>query len=98
MTKQQVKVVVTTAASFSVTADDSVLAGQGTAAYGAIENHRDVIVSNGTEKTFIPYHAIDHAVVTFTLSQVEDPEDPTCVTDDATNNTGGNPGGDPGTP
>lgn len=80
MTKQQVKVVVTTGAGFSVTADDAVLAGQGTAAYGALEGGRAIVVADATEKTYVPYHAIDHAVVTFTLSQVTDPDDPTCVT------------------
>lgn len=80
MTKQQVKVVVTTGAGFSVTADDAVLAGQGTAAYGALEGGRDIVVADATEKTYVPYNAVDHAVVTFTLSQVTDPDDPTCVT------------------
>lgn len=80
MTKQQVKVDVTTAAGFTATADDAVLAGQGTAAYGALEAGRDVIVATATEKTYVPYAAIDHAVVTFTLSQVTDPDDPACVT------------------
>lgn len=89
MTKQQVKVVISTGAGFSVTADDAVLAGQGTAAYGALENGRDVVVANATEKTYVPYHAIDHAVVTLTLSTVDDPEDPTCVTDDNSNGGGG---------
>lgn len=80
MTKQQVRVVVTTGAGFSVTADDAVLAGQGTAAYGALDAGRDIVVATATEKTYVPYHAIDHAVVTFTLSQETDPDDPTCVT------------------
>lgn len=91
MTKQQVKVVIETGTSFSVTADDAVLAGQGTAAYGALENGRDIVVATATEKTYVPYHAVDHAVVTFTTSTVDDPEDPTCVTND---NTGGG-GSDP---
>lgn len=79
MTKQNVKVEVTTIAGFNVTADDAVLAGQGTAAYGAIDNHRDVKVSDGGKITFVPYAAIDHAIVTFDRKDVEDPEDPTCV-------------------
>lgn len=81
MTKQLVKVDVTTIGGFSKTADDAVLAGQGTAAYGAVENGRDVIVADATEKIIIPYHAIDHAVVTLTLSTVDDPKDDTCVDD-----------------
>ena len=80
MTKQLVKVDVTTIGGFTKTADDAVLAGQGTAAYGAIENGRNVIVADATEKTIIPFRAIDHAVVTLTLTQEQDPVDPTCVT------------------
>lgn len=80
MTKQQIKVVITTQGNFSVTADDAVRSGQGTAAYGALENRRDVVVDNGTERTFVPYGAIDHAVVTLTMTTVADPVDPTCVT------------------
>ena len=84
MTKQSVKVVVTTIQGFTVTADDAVLNGQGTSAYGAIENRKDVTVRNGDESTFVPYRAIDHAVITFTMSTVDDPEDPTCVDPNAT--------------
>lgn len=80
MTKQLVKVDVTTIGGFTKTADDSVLAGQGTAAYGALENGRDIIVADATEKTIIPFSAVDHAVVTLTLTQAQDPVDPTCVT------------------
>lgn len=100
MTKQQVKVVITTQAGFSATADDAVSAGQGTAAYGALENHRDVVIAAETEKTFVPYHAVDHAVITFTRSTVDDPEDPTCVTDDgaADDESGAGSGNDPVNP
>lgn len=78
--KQSVSVVITTKAGFSVTADDAVKAGQGTSAYGALDNGRDVRVSNaaGTEITYVPNCAIDHAIVTFTMSQEAEPQDDTC--------------------
>lgn len=78
MDKQLVKVVITTAASFSVTADDSVKDGQGVAAYSALQAHRDVYVDDGTNITFIPFQAVDHAVITKTMTTVADPQDDTC--------------------
>lgn len=84
MQKQNVKVVVSTAAGFSVTADDATSAGQGTAAYGAIQTKTDITVNDGTNITYVPYKAVDHAVVTLTLSTVADPADDTCVDPNAT--------------
>lgn len=83
MQKQNVRVVVTTAANYSVTADDAVLNGQGTAAYGAIETKTDVIVRDGGDIKYIPYAAIDHAEITLTLSTEPDPQDDTCVEEPA---------------
>ena len=80
MTKTQIKVVITTQAAFTATADDSVVAGQGSAAYTAIQAHRDVYI-DGETRTYIPFDAIDHAVVTITQATVDDPEDPTCQTE-----------------
>lgn len=80
MTKQQVKVEITTVAGFNVTADDATVSGQGTAAYSAIEAHRDAHVSNGTNITFVPFGQIDHAIITITQNTIPDPVDPTCVT------------------
>lgn len=78
MQKQNVRVVVTTAANYSVTADDAVLNGQGTAAYGAIQEKTDITVREGGEIKYIPYQAIDHAEITLTLETVADPTDDTC--------------------
>lgn len=78
MQKQQVKAVITTFGNYTVTADDATLAGQGTAAYGAIETMTDVVVKDGTTIKYIPYKAIDHAEITFTLETVADPTDDTC--------------------
>lgn len=79
MTKQQVKVEITTSANFAITADDAVVSGQGTAAYSALEAHRDQHIVSGSNITFIPFHAIDHAVITLTQVTEADPVDPTCV-------------------
>lgn len=80
MQKQQVKVVVTTQAGFSVTADDSVNNGQGNAAYQALQHNRDVYVDDGTNHTYVPFGAVDHAVITLTMATVPDPTDDTCQT------------------
>lgn len=82
MTKTQIKVVITTKAAFAATADDSVVAGQGSAAYTALQAHRDVYIVGAT-RTFIPYDAIDHAVVTITQATVDDPADETCPVETA---------------
>lgn len=80
--EMMVKVEVTTKTGFTATADDAVAKGQGTAAYGVIQSinteMRNVVISNGTNETIIPFHAIDHAIVTKTRSQVQDPKDAIC--------------------
>lgn len=91
MTKQNVKVVVTTYAGFSVTADDAVKNGQGTAAYGAIQTGTDITVNDGTNITYVPYKAVDHAVITLTQSTVDDPKDDTCPEEEETTPGGGDP-------
>ena len=78
MTKTQVSVVITTQGNYSVTADDATVAGQGTAAYTALENHRDVVVKGEEDIKVIPFDAIDHAVVTLTSATVDDPTDEMC--------------------
>lgn len=78
MDKQSVKVVLTTQAGFSVTADDAVKNGQGTSAYHALVSARDVRVEDGTKITYVPVQAVDHAEITFTMSTVADPADDTC--------------------
>jgi len=72
------KVVITTFSGFSVTADDAVKKGQGTAAAGALENHRDVYVDDGTNITYVPFKAVDHAVITKEMTTVADPDDTIC--------------------
>lgn len=76
--KNNVKVVITTGANFELTADDAVKAGQGTAAYAELQRQGDVWVDDGTKITFVPFHAIDHAVITLARTQVTDPVDDNC--------------------
>lgn len=83
MQKQSVKAVVTSIGNYTITADDAVLNGQGTAAYGAIQTKTDVTLRDGDVIKYIPYHAIDHAEITITLSEVADPTDDTCVEEPA---------------
>lgn len=90
MTQTQIQVVITTAAGFEGTADDATLLGQGAAAYTSIKAGRDVYIDGGDGTiTFIPYDAIDHAVITITQATVEDPEDPTCPTTEEEPGDGG---------
>lgn len=82
MTQTQIQVVITTQAGFSATASDATVAGQGSAAYGALQAHRDIYIA-GETITFIPYDAIDHAVITITQATVDDPEDATCPAEES---------------
>lgn len=79
--QNQIKVVITTGAGYEATADDAVVAGVGSSTWATLVNQGDVQIPNGGEIIFIPFHAVDHAVVTITRTEVEDPEDPTCVTE-----------------
>lgn len=77
--KNSYSVEITTGGSYTATADDSVVAGQGAAAVAAIEGRHDVKILTATGFIFIPFDAIDHAVVTLTRATAEAPEDETCV-------------------
>lgn len=79
MIKQQIRVKVTTKFGFSITADDAVVSGQGTAAYSALTACRDLYIADGTDRTIVPYHAIDYAEITPTQVTVTDPDDSACV-------------------
>lgn len=79
--QNQIKVEITTGAGFTATADDSVTFGVGSSAWATLQAQCDVQIMGDGEITFIPFHAVDHAIVTITRTEVEDPEDPTCVTD-----------------
>ena len=41
-----------------------------------------MIDSDAAQNVIIPYHAIDFVAVTPTRTEVEDPTDDTCITDD----------------
>ena len=77
--KMQQKVDIITLCGETVTADDAVVAGQGTAARGAVVNHRDVIITEEGKITFVPFHAICKVEVTITSEEVEKPEDTVCT-------------------
>lgn len=81
--QNQIKVVITTGAGYEATADDAVNAGVGASAWSTLVAQGDVQILNGDEITFIPFRAVDHAIVTVTRTEVADPEDPTCVTEAA---------------
>ena len=73
---------ITTGGDYTATADDSVKAGVGAAAVAALEGHQDIKILTETGYIYIPYAAVDHAVVTLTRATAEAPEDETCVTEE----------------
>lgn len=73
------KVEITTGAGFTATADDAVTPGQGGSAWTALQGRMDVIIQGESETTFIPFHAVDHAIVTLTREEVDAPDDAACV-------------------
>jgi hypothetical protein len=79
MFKNEYSVEITTSGGYTVTADDATLAGSGSAAMVCLENATDVKIPTATGSTIIPFHAVDHAIVTLTRTTVADPADPTCV-------------------
>lgn len=77
--KNSYSVEITTGGSYTATANDATVEGQGAAAVAAIEGHQDVKILTSTGFIYIPYGAIDHAIVTLTRATAEAPEDETCV-------------------
>lgn len=80
--KNSYKVVIKTLGGTEVTANDATVAGVGSSAMAALMNGQDVYVLDGNGGgTFIPFHAVESAVVTLTRSEAEAPADETCVTE-----------------
>ena len=77
--KVQYKVDITTMCGETVTADDAVVAGQGIAAYGAVNNQKMVVIREEGKITIVPFHAICKVEFTITSTDEEKPEDTTCV-------------------
>ena len=80
--QNSIKVEITTGGGYSTTADDATIAGVGAVAWADLQSQKDLIIQTATGWEFVPFHAVDHAIVTMTRSEVEDPDDPTCVTDE----------------
>lgn len=80
MTQQQNRVTITTYGGFSVVADDAVIFGQGSGAYGNIQSGKDVTIASadGLTINFIPYKAIDHVLIEKSNVTVADPVDANC--------------------
>lgn len=66
--------------------DDDPTPGAASTALAQIKACRDIdslmIDSDAAQNVIIPYHAIDFVAVTPTRTEVEDPTDDTCITDD----------------
>lgn len=80
--KNSIKVEITTGAGYTATADDATLAGVGAAAYADLHAKNDLCIQTADGEIHIPYHAVDHAIITITREETEDPADPTCVTEE----------------
>lgn len=79
MTVQNVKAVVTTIGGNTITADDAVVKGAGTAVYAAVKGFRQVEFDDGAGTIQIaPYHAIDFTKITMSTQTVPDPTDDVC--------------------
>lgn len=72
--------------STTVFVDDAPTVGAASAALAQIKACRDVdsVIpgDNAAVVMIIPYHAIEYAMVEPTRTEVEDPTDDTCITDD----------------
>lgn len=77
--QNSIKVEITTFGGYSTTADDATISGVGAVAWADLQSQKDLTIQTATGWDFIPFHAVDHAIVTMTRSEGEDPEDPTCV-------------------
>lgn len=79
MFKNQYTVAVTTKGGYTATFDDSANDGVGASANAALHAGQDIEGMSGDDYVFIPAKAVDHAVITFSRTEVDKPEDTTCV-------------------
>lgn len=77
--KNSYKVDITTGSGYTVSADDDAVAGVGASAYTMIQNGQDVHIATATGMVIVPFHAIDHVIVTLTRNSYTRPADPTCA-------------------
>lgn len=76
------KVTVKTSGGATLVFDDSVDAGAGAAAYGAVDNGHDIKANISGVLNIVPFGSIDYVTVEVTRSEETDPEDKTCVTEE----------------
>ncbi len=81
-----------------ISIDDTSNPGQGAAAHAALMAKEDVVVmmrhQQGTSIAVIPYHAIAFAQIDMSRTEVDKPEDSTCVQSESSDNpseSSGNP-------
>ena len=78
--KKTVSVEITTILGTQLTAADSSTSKDGTLALEAFKAMSTIVVDEGESMTEIPFHAIDHILVTETVTEEQAPADSTCVT------------------
>lgn len=71
-------VAITTVGGTTVTATDTATAKNGYTAYQQLQHHETVVIVGEESDTYVPFDAIDHAVVTKTSATAEY-EDANCV-------------------
>lgn len=69
--KESYKVSISTKEGSSYTADDATFAGAGTGAYQALLQKRDCMFKTADGMAFVPFGAVDHAIITVTSSEEE---------------------------
>ena len=82
MWKNSYKVDVTTSGGYTASFDDSANTGQGSAAYASVMSGQDIHGIVEDNEIVIPFHAVDHAVITFSRTEVDKPVDDMCVVEE----------------
>jgi len=72
------KVTVKTLGGTTLVFNDSVDAGAGASAYGAVDNGQDIKALISGNLNIVPFNAVDSVVVEVTRSETDDPTDETC--------------------
>lgn len=76
--KPYYSVAVTTIGGYSHTFADTATLKNGKSAWDALQRAVDIKIDDGTNTYFIPFHAVDHAVLTITSTQETKPVDVNC--------------------
>ena len=79
MTKYNKTLAITTIGGYTVSVSDATVAGVASSVYDAMFRKEDLHFNNGTNEVFIPFHAIDHVIITSATATADDPVDANCT-------------------